>query len=164
MKIVPELETERLVLCDIEEKDTSRIVRWRSNPEVYRYFLLQHPLTKEEHLNWFYNSYINDCNRYDWMARKKEDGQAVGVFGVKRESEQARNAEVSYILSPEHQGMGYASEAVEKVIQFAKECWKCQKVTAEIHIENKRSIGLVERLGFSFLSSSREFCVFERTI
>ena len=165
MKVTaPKLETERLLLCDMEEKDAANVVKWRSNPEVYCYFLAQHPLLEEEHLNWYNTSYVYNSDRYDWVARKKEDNQSIGVFGVKRESEQSLVTEVSYILAPEHQGKGYASEAVLRTIQFAKECWNSERVIAEIHVKNKASIELVKRLGFTYASCDGDFCVYERKI
>ena len=39
MKTVPELKTERLILRNITEEDTPVIVKWRSDPAVYRFFL-----------------------------------------------------------------------------------------------------------------------------
>lgn len=165
MKIVaPTLETKRLELLDIEDKDTSEIVKWRSNPDVYKFFLSQHPLTRDEHLNWYNGSYIYNNNRFDWMARERDTHKSVGVFGVKRESEQSKTAEVSYILAPEHQGKGYASEAVLRTIQFAKEYWHCDKVIAEIHQKNEMSISLAKRLGFTYVRNVGEFCVYERNI
>lgn len=165
MKMVaPKLETERLLLFDMEEQDTANVVKWRSVPEVYCFFLAQHPLSEQEHLNWYRNSYIYNINRYDWVARKKEDNQPIGIFGVKRESEQSMVAEVSYILAPEHQGKGYASEAVLRTMQFAKECWECDRVVAEIHVKNKASIEFVQRLGFVYVSSNGDFCIYERKV
>ena len=162
MKIIaPKLETERLILCDMEEKDTADVVKWRSVPEVYCFFLAQHPLSEKEHLEWYRNSYIYNINRYDWIARKKEDSQSIGIFGIKRKSEQSVVAEISYILAPEHQKKGYAAEAVLRTMQFAKEFWKCNKAVAEIHRKNMASGEFVKKLGFVYVSCNGDFCVYE---
>lgn len=143
----PDLCTDRLILKDITEKEALLIVEWRSNPNVYKYFVSPHKISLEEHLNWFNNKYIYDSNRFDWMGYTK-DSEPVGVFGIKRESLDSVTAEISYILSPNHYGKGYAREAIERLILFCKDEWKCKKIIAEIHKDNTASIRFIDRFSF----------------
>lgn len=159
----PELYTERLRLSDMTDKDALSIVEWRSNPDVYRFFVSPHELTLEEHLNWFRNRYVYDTNRFDWVAFDKDE-EAIGVFGAKRNDEISGKVEISYILSPKYYGKGYASEAVERVILFCKENWNCRKVIAEIHRDNVDSIKFITRLGFSKESCDGNFIIYSRTL
>lgn len=152
----PELRSERLVYRDIREEDAETIVRWRSDPEVYRYFNSPHKITLEEHLNWFHRSYLLNRNRFDWIARSTS-GERIGVFGVSRESEESRSAEVNYILAPEHYGKGYASEAIMRLVDFCRDEWRCSCVAAVIHRNNAASIRLAERLGFTLESEAESF-------
>lgn len=156
MVIAPELRSERLRLRDITETDTCLIVQWRSNPDVYKYFIAPHRLTEEEHLHWFKSRYIEDRNRFDWIALDDEN-QAVGIFGVKRENDLAEEAEVSYILDPNYYGRGYAAEAVKRLIVFCKTEWCCKTVIAEIHKDNEKSIRFAKKLGFVEYSRNGSF-------
>ena len=47
---MPPLKTKRLILQGITSEDADRIVRWRSDRSVYRYFQAPHKLSKEEHM------------------------------------------------------------------------------------------------------------------
>ncbi len=159
----PELYTKRLRLSDMTENEASSIVEWRSDPEVYKFFVSPHEITIEEHLNWFNNRYIYDPNRLDWVAFDI-DNLPIGVFGAKRNDQKSETAEVSYILSPKQYGKGYANEAVERVIRFCKENWHCSTVIADIHKDNDNSIRFIERLGFSRESSDGVFIRYSRKI
>lgn len=158
------LNTSRLYLREIEEKDTDEIVKWRSNPNVYRFFLDPHPLDKEKHLEWYYNRYLVDLNRYDFMACLKDNKKAIGVFGIKRQADNSSVAEISYILAPEEQGKGFASEAVVALTNFVKSSWKCSKVIAEIHCKNYQSIRFINNLGYKFLHKDGEFEIYGKDL
>lgn len=158
----PELHTERLHLLDITENDADVIVKLRSDPNVYQYFVSPHKITLEEHLNWFRNIYIYDENRYDWIAFL--DNEPIGIFGIKREFHYADTAEISYILSPEYYGKGYAKEAVSMLILFCKTEWKCKKVTAEIHKNNTLSINFIKRLSFTLTEEYGYFLRYEKIL
>ncbi len=162
-KTVPVLFSKRLSLREITERDTDFIVSLRSNPDVYRFFIFPHQVTKEEHIKWYFDSYLYNENRLDWIAFS-ETGKAVGIFGVKRENKSASDAEVSYILSPDDYGKGYASEAIERLIDFCKSEWKCNIVSAEIHQDNMKSIRFAEQLRFKKISQNGNFFRFERQI
>ena len=162
MKKVPVLQTARLIMRGITEEDTRAIITLRSDPNVYKYFVSPHQITEEEHLSWFKNNYIFNEDRLDWIAFDMAV-RLVGVFGVKRDNKDSKEAEVSYILAPQQYGKGYASEAVNCLIQFCREEWKCVCVTAEVHEENSDSIRFAEKLGFAIeLKNGSFFCLKKR--
>ncbi len=163
MKEVPVLQTARLTLRGISEEDTYAIVALRTDPNVYKFFVSPHQITVEEHLEWFRNNYIFNDDRIDWIAFGACNNLA-GIFGVKRETKDSKEAEVSYILSPEKYGKGYASEAVKRLIQFCREEWKVNYVTAEIHENNADSIRFAESLGFKQEEKKRFFIRFKRKV
>lgn len=163
MNNAPNLITDRLRLYNIDDSDASDIVKWRSNPEVYKYFLTPKPITIEGHLNWYYNSYLKDINRIDWMAYDQADNR-IGVFGIKRNAEDMCMAEVSYILSPEWYGCGYATEAIEKIVCCYREIWSLKCVVAEIHEDNFLSRKFAERLGFKLDSINEHFAIYKRLL
>lgn len=163
-KITPCLITERLILEGVTEKDTGRIVAWRSNPEVYPFFLSPHPLSTAEHLDWFRNGYVQDNNRFDWIAEMKDGRKAVGLFGMKRENEASKEVEISYLLAPEAQGKGYASEAVKCIMGVAAKRWCCDSCVAAIHADNHASVEFVKRLGFTASDTEGVFVRYKREL
>lgn len=161
-KSVSLIETDRLVLRGIEEGDTDIIVKWRSDPEVYRYFTSPHPLTAEEHERWFREIYCHDFNRWDWLALEKTAKTPVGLFGVKREKE--KNVEVSYLLAPEAQHKGYAGEALENLLKWAKGHCRATIATANIHRDNTASLRFIERLKFGRDIEQGKFLIYRKTL
>ena len=142
-----DMHSDRLSYREINAEDAAQIVKWRSDPEVYKYFTRPCKITVEEHINWFLTSYSSDANRLDFMALDSGLSK-VGVFGIRRESESSDEAEVSYILAPEFYGRGFATEGVKWIMGYCKEHWGISNVIAEIHKENIRSINLAESVGF----------------
>jgi len=54
-----------------------------------------------------------------------------------------------YELLGELHGKGYMTEALERVVVYAKEDLKLCKIEAYTHSENKPSISLLEKTGFN---------------
>ncbi len=155
-----ELETKRLLLRGINESDAAVIVQWRSVPEVYQFFKSPHQITLEEHLSWYQTRYLSNEDRCDWIGIEKAHRQPIGVFGLSREKE---TAEVNYLLSPAAQHKGYASEAIRALIRYAAKNWKSRRVVAEIHKDNLPSVLFAKRLGFTPVSKTDPFWLYEIT-
>ncbi len=153
--------SDRLTYREISEKDSETLVAWRSDPEVYKYFLSAHKITLEEHLNWYFNRYLQDDDRIDYIACEQTSGEPIGVFGIKKRRD---GAEVSYLLKKQSQGKGYAGEAVCWLMETAKATWGIAKAIAEIHLENTPSIRLAERLGFERVAQSGNFLIYEKVL
>ena len=151
------IQTARLIFRGINETDTSVIVKWRSDPNVFNYFKSPHKITLEEHLAWYSNSYLNNNNRFDWICFEKTSNAKIGVFGLTREDDLA---EVNYLLAPEAQHKGYASEGIKALVQYAANKWDIKMVVAEIHKKNLPSISVVIKLGFHIVKSVGDFVIY----
>jgi RimJ/RimL family protein N-acetyltransferase len=85
----------------------------------------------------------------EWLQfaiESKETGALVGDCALKVE-EDGRQAEVGFTLSHEHQGKGYASEAVSRLLDYAFGQLDLHGVYAITDQENAPSMALLERLG-----------------
>ena len=151
-------ETDRLIFREINAGDAKDIVAFRSKPAVFRYFKNPHQITIEEHLNWYENRYLSDDDRIDFMCVEKESSNKVGVFGIVMKN---GSAEVNYLLSDSAQHKGYASEAVNGLMEYAKKMFGIRIFTAEIHKDNLASINLAKRLGFVEHFEDGEFITFK---
>jgi len=77
-------------------------------------------------------------------------------------SEEPPGAMISYTVDGAYEGRGYASEAVERVVQYALEELGLAALTAYYHPDNARSGKLLERLGFTIVARTPVFAGFER--
>lgn len=159
---VPCLLSERLYLSEITEDDTDTIVRWRSDPTIFRYFLNPHQITVKEHLEWYQTKYVFDETRYDFIAKLLSTNEPIGIFGVKKINHDT--IEISYLLDQSKQSCGYAKEAMQAVISFAKNHWDIQQMIAEIHRENSKSIRFAESLGLTLAQQNEPFLIFSKKI
>ena len=160
-KVLDVIETDRLLLRGIDENDSDSIVKWRSNPDVYKYFKSSHQITLQEHLNWYNIIYLNNFNRLDWICISKNNYSKIGVFGYSIDNDKA---ELNYILAPEEQHKGYAYEALSGIINYIKNNKRVHYIFAEIHESNMPSISLIRKLNFELVNNDGHFNVFELTI
>ena len=154
--------TKHLLIREITINDTDFIVALREDPDVYKHFLNKRKITKDEHKNWFLNSYLNDMNRLDYIAFEIKSGDPIGIYGVKRNSSDDKNCEISYITSKKHQHCGLSSEAVVALLQNTKENWNVKLFKAIICQDNIVSINFVEKLGFIKVKQNKGFLTYEK--
>jgi RimJ/RimL family protein N-acetyltransferase len=84
---------------------------------------------------------------FQYAVELKETGQLIGDCALKVEEQDARQAEIGFTLSREHQGKGYASEAVARLLDYAFGALNLHRVVAISDQENKPSVALLERVG-----------------
>lgn len=156
------IETERLVLREITEEDTNIIVEWRSNPEAYRFFKNPTPITIESHLNWYHSQYLEDSNRIDYIAIEKDNGNKIGLFGIILQDRDS--VEVNYLVSPNFQCHGYATEAVYALLRFSQQIFSRSKAIVIVHKDNFASIHLAKRLLFEKSKCNECFNIYSKDL
>ena len=86
---------------------------------------------------------------YSFGIFKKEDDTLVGaisLFQIMREDLQS--AFIGYFLDQSHNGRGYATEAVELIVDFAFNELKLHRIEAGVMPHNLASIKVLEKAGF----------------
>jgi len=150
-------ESERLLYKGISEQDTDFLVRWRSNPDFYQYFRSSTPITKENHLEWYKKTYLNDFSRFDFILIDKQSENKIGYVGVSKVNDEDNSFEISYLIGEiEFQRRGLACESIIKMIDIMlKEGYST--IYAEIHKENIASIKTIQKMGFKIFSNQDDF-------
>lgn len=153
-----DLETERLLLRSIAPEDAEFMFRQFSDPVVCRYLFDEEPFTDiqqaVELIGFFRQSEPRGQHR--WILVRKADGVPMGTCGFHRWDREGKTAETGYDLQEEFWGKGYMREAMERIIQFAKENMGLRSINAVIYPGNPRSIALAERLGFKLRGETCE--------
>jgi RimJ/RimL family protein N-acetyltransferase len=89
-------------------------------------------------------------HRPDMMAlviERRDNSVAVGVIGL-RSDWANRQAEVELLLLPAHHGQGFASEALQSLLQFAVQNCGYHKLVATVTQGNEPSLQLLQKHGF----------------
>jgi RimJ/RimL family protein N-acetyltransferase len=85
-----------------------------------------------------------------WAVEEKETGTLVGRAGLHNPArEDWPGVEIGWVLHPDRWGRGYATEAAQRAIDYAFGELDLDRVCSVILPENRRSIAVAERLGFS---------------
>jgi len=83
-------------------------------------------------------------------------GQMAGVIGFHKIDWQNRNVEIGYWLGAEFQGHGIVTKACRRLIEYAFDVYKLNRVQIRCATENRKSCAIIERLGFNREGLSRQ--------
>jgi RimJ/RimL family protein N-acetyltransferase len=145
------VRTARLTLRPAVADDLTATWEYRRLPEVSRW-LTRAPTTPEE-----YREQFLDPDRLAKTIVVELQGQVIGDLMLRVEdawaqaevADRARGtqAELGWVLHPEHAGHGYATEAVRALIDLAFDVMGLRRVTAGCFAANEASWRLMERVG-----------------
>lgn len=145
----PTLYTERLVLRKILVSDADDMFAYSSIEELTRYLLWDahpDPLYTEHYVRYLQERYaVGDF--YDFAVVLKETGKMVGTVGFTSFDLPNRSAEIGYVISPVHQGRGYASEAVTRLLSFGFHECALERISAVCMKGNLASLRVMEKCG-----------------
>jgi RimJ/RimL family protein N-acetyltransferase len=143
--------TDRLTLRPATPDDLDATWAFRRLDDVSRW-LTRAPTTIEE-----YRARFEDPDSLAKTLVVELDGQVIGDLMLKVEdawaqaeiAEQARavQAELGWVLHPDHAGHGYATEAVRALVRLCFEDLGLRRVTANCFAANDASRRLMERVG-----------------
>jgi ribosomal-protein-alanine N-acetyltransferase len=146
-----ELFNERLKLRLIEFSDLNTIHSLHSLPETDRYNALGIPenieVTKKIITPLISDNQEQNIRNYTFAVEELRTGRFIGLLGFKLGSSKYSNAEVYYKLDIGYWGNGYATEAVNLVLDFGFKNLKLHRITAGCAIDNIASIKVLEKVG-----------------
>ena len=146
----PILTTERLNLRRPAITDEQEIFILRSDSEINKYLDRQASNTLEDARDFInkVNENTNKNNSIYWAITLSNTNKLVGTVCLYGFSAENDKCEMGYELLTNFQGQGIMKEAVEKVIDYAFNTIKLQKIEAFSHRDNMRSIKLLEKCSF----------------
>jgi RimJ/RimL family protein N-acetyltransferase len=144
------IESERLILRRFKDSDLVPFVAYRNDPEVARY----QSWDSFEELEA--KAFIREMASAqpgvpgDWFqfaVESKEAGELVGDCALQVDGQEPYRAELGFTLAREHQGEGFASEAVSRLLDYAFASLDLHRIFALADCRNKPSWTLLERVG-----------------
>lgn len=148
---IPSLETERLLLRKILPEDEDDMYEYSRDPQTSQY-LLWEPHSSlvytRAHIKYLQKSYRNGTF-FDWALVLKESGKMIGTCGFTEIYEKQKKAEIGYVIAPNFQKMGFAPEAIRKVMEYGFETLGLSELHARFMQDNTASEKVLTRLGFT---------------
>lgn len=147
----PHLQTERLILRQVNNADANEILALRSNEEVMKYIPRPILKNKEEALELIamFDDKIENGIGINWaITLKTNPTKILGIIGHYRIKPEHYRAEVGYMLFPEFNGKGIVSEALKRVIEFGFNDMKLHSIEAILDPKNGASEKVLIKNGF----------------
>ena len=143
--------TERLLLREFTKQDVDAIAEFRRDPRYLKYYY-RPAYTREECVRFVERciawSRENPRRKFQLAITDRSNGVLLGNCGIRTESIECRRGDIGYELSPVYWGQGFASEAVQSILQMGFEDLDLDEIEARCVIANKRSVRLLHRLDF----------------
>jgi RimJ/RimL family protein N-acetyltransferase len=149
------LTSERLVLRRLRVDEADAVAEYKNDPEVARYqdWDLPYPVEEIAAKIAAYEQRPWPCPGAGLNIAIEHEGALIGDFGVGWD-DTGTEAEIGYTLRLEHQGKGFATEAVAAVVaRLLSE--GVERITSSLDPENLASVRVLEEAGFRYESSSR---------
>ena len=153
---VPVLETERLILRPLALSDMEAVFKWAGDERVNRFMI--YPLYKsaEDGREWL-GSLYSDEDKKDFGFVLKENGELIGSGGIYYHDDWHGHSDVwsvGYNLRYDHQGRGFATEAMERIVGWARETLGVRAIAGIFAVENTASRRVMEKLGMTFYETT----------
>lgn len=146
----PVLETKRLRLRAPNSDDLENIYRLGNSPAVMKYISKGKTQTLEEaKADLKKRIDLSDNKLGYWIVEDKKEGQFIGWLALKQ-LDQTNEIEIGYRFLEEMWGKGYATEASKRLLAYAFEELKLERVIAIAIEENRASTRVMEKLGMNF--------------
>ena len=149
----PLLETERLTIRAGTAEDADAIYDLRTLPEVSTWIPISSAVPREEFVEMY-----RAPERLPWFLVVEHEGVMVGELLLRvddstaqlevRDLAVATVAEVGWVIHPDHQRQGFATEAVERLLEHCFTDRGLHRVVAEAFAGNQATAALAPRLGF----------------
>ncbi len=155
------LETERCVVREMTEDDLDRLYEIYADPSVTAYM---EPLFEDRDEERAYiRNYIERIYAFYgyglWSVFDKKSGLLIGRAGVEQKDDYA---ELGYLIAPEYQKKGYATEVCREILMYAEGALGLSGIRAMVHRENAASVRLCEKLGFRCIGEDGIYLCFVR--
>lgn len=159
------LETERLRLRPFTRGDVDAVFAYRQREEVARY-LFDPPLSRDDCAEAVQQRVSQTCIEQDGdkivlAVDRRDTGELAGEISLIARSLEARQGEIGWVLSPDHQGQGYATEAARAILAIGFGPAQMHRVMARCNARNFASVKLMERLGMRREAHLREHGLFK---
>ena len=151
------LETKRLIIRELTAADFDDYFTIIHQKEIHPY--LSHITTNRDVEYARFVSYIQMVYGFYgfglWGIFKKDSGTLIGQAGLECQSiDEESEIMLSYFLDRRYRSCGYAAEACRKILEYAREELEFDRITAVIAPDNKASIRLAGKLGFTFVKDT----------
>lgn len=160
-------ETKRCIIRELTMDDIDALFELYSKPGITDFVEPLYDYDKECEYEKAYIEHMYGYYEYGmWLVFSKDTGELIGRAGLEnrdycdeQETQGATGAyhsemELGYVIAPEYQRQGYATEVCKAILDYAWENLAPERINCLIDERNYPSRKLVEKLGFHLLEET----------
>lgn len=146
------LRGEDVTLHTIEDADVPFLTDLVNHPEVWPHLAQYAPLSEGQEQQ-FVDSLADTEDVHVLVC---VEGEPAGIVGMNDLEATLGNAELGYMLHPDHWGKGYMTDAARRLARYGFEDRRLHKVYANAFETNPASQRVLEKVGFEREGTLRE--------
>ena len=137
-----------LRLRPITDADTDDMVRWRNDPEVWKYFLFREPFTPEMHRAWLRDK-VETGKVIQYIIVEHESGKSVGSVYFRDIDEKNEFAEYGIFIGEAFaRGRGLGTETAKLFTAFGLDVLRLHRISLKVLGGNDIARRSYEKAGF----------------
>lgn len=136
----------QLSLRALERGDLRFIHDLNNNRNIMSYWF-EEPYESFDELEELYNKHIHDNAERRFVVENR-DKELIGLVELIEIDYIHRSGEFQIIITPEHQGKGFAQTLINKALDYSFTILNLHKIYLHVSTENEKAIHLYQKSGF----------------
>lgn len=136
----------QLSLRALERGDLRFIHDLNNNRNIMSYWF-EEPYESFDELEELYNKHIHDNAERRFVVENR-DKELIGLVELIEIDYIHRSGEFQIIITPEHQGKGFAQTLINKALDYSFTILNLHKIYLHVSTENEKAIHLYQKTGF----------------
>ena len=146
------METKRLIIRQWKDDDFSPYAKLNADPKVMTYFPALLSKQQSDAQAEIFRQHITEHGWGFWAVELKEIGQFIGFVGLLSNDTSSGlpntpHIEIGWRLSSKFWGVGYATEAAEKALEFAFKTLRAPSIYSFTALQNEPSRRVMQKIG-----------------
>jgi len=152
MTSAPQIETERLILSQVQMDDAADIYRYSQNPNVLQFTTGTPPRDISDTEDFVRGLLKKPPTSYSWSIRIKSKPAVIGIMEFVLAEKDSTVGAVDYGIAEEFWNLGYMTEIVTSVINWAFQTIPTlERITSAAMTANPASTRVQEKCGMKFV-------------
>lgn len=156
------LESNRIKLRALEPSDIDLLYDWENDTNYWRFGSTLTPFSKKALQDYIENSSFTDiyeAKQLRLMIVEKTKNETIGSIDLYDFNAHNRRAGIGILITEKYQNNGYATDALETLLNYCKSTLLLKQVFADIQTHNTQSLSLFEHAGFEKIGIKKEWIV-----
>lgn len=155
----------KVALRAMEPTDVDLLYKWENDPSVWKISNTLIPFSK-----FIIEQYVMSSDQDIFAAKqlrlmidlasKDSSSKTIGTIDLFDFEPHHRRAGVAILIQSDYHGQGYASEALELLIDYSFKTLNLHQLYCNITVDNESSVNLFSKYGFKIIGIKKDWILF----